>query len=216
MSTRDIRSPAPLLRSLTLTAAIASSLIGTAASANCPPPGPAATVDAALHHAELDRPIEARLRRRARLAHILPNVARLEARSSDADITRAESRLDQELDPLLESDAADLTDWLRSGVDVRQDARVVLGWDLSALVWANSDLQIERLARELRAERAMLAERVLDIYFRWRRAHDARSSQVPQQAAPDDAARDAALLDYLTGGWFGTTARCVAPSPYLP
>jgi outer membrane protein TolC len=141
----------------------------------------------AIEHAGLaDQPA---LRRRARLAGLLPQVSVRAARGWAWD------------DPWTGVRAAD------DGVARRDTLDVRLTWRLDRIVFDASEstaLSGERSAARARRE---LEDDVTTRYFRWRRAYleAAATDGEPERLAAEEAF---ASLDALTGGWFGERVGC--------
>jgi hypothetical protein len=95
------------------------------------------------------------------------------------------------------------------GVSLWLEARTT--WYFDRLVFADEEVRIERMRRELSEAREALAERVIDLLFRWQRA--AQRSRDP--LTHPDACAEAVIgeqqlaveLDLLTGGWFARWLR---------
>lgn len=194
---------APHLRPTVYLAALAL-FVATQVSApthaqTCEPPSPASVTDAAVRSAGLGDVSGETYRRRIRASALLPDSARVELRAADDDVFRIESRLDQDFDEFDDADGSDLTDVQRTGVDRLREVRVVVSWRLSDLAWSSEHLAVERLRRDLRAERAELIEDTLDAYFDWLRVCVA-DDPTPESAW--ELAERHARLDALTRGWF--------------
>lgn len=190
-------------------AVLATLAAGRAAAQECPPPHPSVVVDLALSRSAGEPVDAAALRRRARRAALLPESARLDLRAVDDDVFRIESRLDQDFDEDFLTDGSDVTDVQRSGVDQLREVRLVLTWDLTAVVWSDRELQIERAARESRTERLRLTDLVLELYFDWLDA-------MAEAEDPLVIGAFAARLDAVTDGAFSRLAACPEGQPVSP
>jgi len=142
---------------------------------------------AAEHDARLSS-----LRTRSRSSAALPELRLGAGRATDRSI-RLSPTID---DPYRYTEAG--------GADLWLEAR--LSWRLDRLLFAREELAIERLHdahQQLKWKRALA---VVDALFAWQKAlveaEDPASSLQEQVLAGLRAARQAALVDALTGGWF--------------
>lgn len=141
----------------------------------------------ALDHAGLSA--SPNLRRRARLAGLVPDVAVRTSRTWAWD------------DPWTGARPADDEIARRDAFDVR------LVWRLDRLVFDRAELSLVASERAAARARLDVEDQVTARYFRWRRA--ALDAEDTGGAREQLAAEEAfASLDALTGGWLATRARC--------
>lgn len=86
-----------------------------------------------------------------------------------------------------------------------------LTWQLNRLVFADEEVDAERLRLKWADARSALVERVLAALFSWQKAllqaHDATLTPEQQSAAQLAALEAETTLDVLTGGWFSRHVR---------
>jgi hypothetical protein len=133
------------------------------------------------------------LSHRARTSAVLPEVR-----------LRAERTTDESL--RLTPTAADPYRYARAGgVGLSFEAR--LTWRLDRLLFATEELGIERLRTERNRDKFAIMERVVKTVISWQRARVAADDPLltPEQRAALllDAFQAEAMLDVMTGGWFG-------------
>jgi len=146
-------------------------------------------VTAALRYAGLSRGGEAGMRRRARLAAVLPTLTLRVSRQTEWDETEEDARVigDVSQDLVLEARAT---------------------WRLDRLLFDGGELRIASLAQQRARARASVASQTTSLYYK-RRATQLEAVWHPAETFEAQAQRDLLLeemtaqLDALTGGWWG-------------
>lgn len=168
-------------------------------------PTAAATVDQALIVAGL-RDIPP-FDRRARLSSLLPSSVRVEFHAAEDDLFRDAIDVDQDFDESLRADGIDLSDTQSMGLDHLREARVVVYWELDALVWSNESLSALRYRDARLAAATALTNSIITLYF------DLLTHLDVAITTPEDWDQRAtelvwSLLDERTDGWFSESAGC--------
>lgn len=146
-------------------------------------------VTAALRYAGLSRGGEAGMRRRARLAAVLPTLTLRVSRQTEWDETSGDERVVGDV-----------------GQDLVLEARAT--WRLDRLVFDGGELRIASLAQQRARARATLAAQTTSLYYK-RRAAQLDAVWHPPETLEEAAQRELVLeeltaqLDVLTGGWWG-------------
>ena len=144
------------------------------------------------------------LRARSRTSAILPDLDFSAARTTEESLRLAPTLQD----PYRYTQAG--------GTQLTLKARA--SWRLQRFIFAQEELQVERLRQRWAAARRARIRRVIKVLFQWQRAwitaSDEEVSERQRWVATLDALEKEAELDVLTGGWFAR----YAPSrrPRLP
>jgi hypothetical protein len=128
---------------------------------------------------------------RARLSAALPEVRLRASRGIDA-----QARVDTDYDTERFADTSSTNVWL--------EAR--LTWRLDRAVFADEEIQVERLLHDRRELRLRIANKVLEAVSRWLQAKSALVNIVDHETRVAAVVRiedTEATLDALTDGWFG-------------
>ncbi len=128
--------------------------------------------------------------KRARLSAALPEVRLRASRGIDA-----QARVDTDYDSERFADTSSTNLWL--------EAR--LTWRLDRALFADEEIQIERLLHDRRELRLRIAHKVLDALSHWLRAKAELVNPIDDEARSGASLRLAeaeATLDALTDGWF--------------
>ncbi len=128
---------------------------------------------------------------RARVSAALPEVRLRASRGIDA-----QARIDTDYDTERFADTSSTNLWL--------EAR--LTWRLDRAVFADEEIQVERLLHDRRELRFRIAHKVLEAVSHWLRAKSALVNSLDHNdrtAAVLRLAEVEATLDALTDGWFG-------------
>ncbi len=150
---------------------------------------------AALRHAGLHKHPANTMRRRARLAGLLPDITIRADRGTgrDQDLAR-ESSGDQRLALGRDSD---------SGIE----APAV--WKLDRLLYSTEEVRILQLQERRHRERLRLGAHVTTLYFHWRKLLLTPKAQSSAERQAQELAREEALaqLDHVTGGYLSAWLR---------
>jgi hypothetical protein len=128
---------------------------------------------------------------RARLSAALPEVRLRASRGIDA-----QARVDTDYDTERFADTSSTNLWL--------EAR--LTWRLDRAVFADEEIQVERLLHDRRELRLRIAHKVLEAVAHWVQARSILVNAIDHEGRTGASLRLAeaeATLDALTDGWFG-------------
>jgi hypothetical protein len=138
------------------------------------------------------------VRERARMAGWLPVLTLRAGRNSDRSLRLSPTDTDPDR-------------WqLTGGSDLRLEAQV--SWDLDRLAFAPEEVALERLRVQQAESERLLTKRVLELAFRWQKAHAALATvrrEEREELLPDEElshwleqSSAEAELDVLSGAWF--------------